>query len=409
MIKRVIPAMLALTLTHGIAHGASVFKVDAELTSGNASGQKGSSGFTTAEDALRALETGNLQGVINQYTGVESANATLGFRGLPISLSYPTANSSTLLLQIPSLGINQSFNGTDRNDSSKLLRDYFKNGDLLGQIMKKLAAVSPVDPIAGNPNSLMSRLAAQDFSTGFSDPIATFGPREEGAEPVNNLIGIDLRHSSFKQDDLKSTVISLPLSYVVRNDLNPRRQMIFSMPLTQTDAEGAKSYQVGLGFAFRLPVNDNWALTPGIGYTIAGSEDLGSAAQMASLSLTSHLAYDLGWGSVAMGNMIGSYKTLKTNVGDYSFDPQIRNTVLRNGVMMSLPTPMAGKRLSTEFSIIDTRYSGTELYMKSYQEYGIALSTARSAVSSRSFLRTGLNFLQSSKSKGLTLNFGYWF
>jgi len=409
MIKRVMPAMLALTLTHGIAHGASLFKVDATLTSGNAAGQTGTSGFTTAEDALRALETGNLQGVVNQYTGVESANAALGFRGLPISLSYPTANNSTLLLQIPSLGINQSFSGSDRNDSSKLLRDYFKNGDLLGQIMKKLAAVSPVDPIAGNPNSLMSRMAAQDFSTGFTDPIATVGPREEGAEPVNNLIGIDLRHGSFKQDDLKSTVISLPLSYVVRNDLNPRRQMIFSMPLTQTDAEGAKSYQAGLGFAFRLPVNDNWALTPGIGYTIAGSEDLGSAAQMASLSLTSHLAYDLGWGSVAMGNMIGSYKTLKTNVGDYSFDPQIRNTVLRNGVMMSLPTPMGGKRMSTEFSIIDTRYSGTELYMKSYQEYGIALSTARSAVSSRSFLRTGLNFLQSSKSKGLTLNFGYWF
>lgn len=409
MIKRVMPAVVVLALHAGAAHAASLFEVNATLNLSGGGTQSGSASYTTADSALSALETSNLQNVINQYTGVESANATLGFRGLPINLSYPTANSNTLALNIPALGINQSFTGSSRNDSSKLLRDYFKNGDLLGQIMKKLAAVSPVDPIAGNPNSLMSRLAAQDFSTGFSDPIATFGPREEGAEPANNLVGIDLRHGSFKQDGLKSTVISLPLSYVVRNDLNPRRQMIFSMPLTQTDAEGAKSYQAGLGFAFRLPVNDNWALTPGIGYTIAGSEDLGSAAQMASLSLTSHLAYDLGWGSVAMGNMIGSYKTLKTNVGDYSFDPQIRNTVLRNGVMMSLPTPMAGKRLSTEFSVIDTRYSGTELYMKSYQEYGIALSTARSAVSSRSFLRTGLNFLQSSKSKGLTLNFGYWF
>lgn len=409
MIKRIIPATVALVLSAGSAQAASLFDVIATLNSGANTGQTGAASFTKAEDALHALDTGNLTGVVNNYTGTEAATVQLGFRGLPVTLAYPTAGATTLQLQIPSLGISQNFTGATRNDSSSQLRDYFKNGDLLGQIMKKLAAVSPVDPIAGNPNSLMSRLAAQDFSTGFTDPIATVGPREEGAEPANNLVGVDMRYGSFKQDGLKSTVISLPLSYVVRNDLNPRRQMIFSMPLTQTDAEGAKSYQAGLGFAYRVPVNDNWALTPGIGYSIAGSKDLGSAAQMMSVSLTSHLAFDLGWGSVAMGNMVGSYKALKTNVGDYSFDPQIRNTVLRNGFMLSLPTPIGGKRLATEFSAIDTRYSGSELYMKSYQEYGVALTTARSAVSSRSFLRTGINFLQSSQSKGATINFGYWF
>ncbi len=409
MSKRSIPALLILAFGASSAQASELFSVNATLNSGANAGQVGRAGFTTAEQALDSLDRTNLQAVINNYTGIEAATVNLDFRGLPVRLSYPNQGTSTLQLQVPELGINEVFNGRDRNASADQMRDYFKNGELLGQIMKRLAAVSPIDPIAGNPNSLMSRMAAQDFNTGFTDPIATTGPREEGAEPVNNLIGVDVRGSSFKQDGYKSTVLSLPLSYVVRNDLNPRRQMIFSMPLTQTDAEGAKSYQVGLGFAYRVPLTDNWALAPGVNYNIAGSQDLGSASQMASLSLTSHLAFDLGWGSVAMGNMIGSYKTLKTKVGDYSFDPQIRNTVLRNGFMFSLPTPIAGKRLSTELSAIDTRYSGTELYMKSYQEYGIALSTARSATSSRSFLRTGISLLQSSKSKGATVNFGYWF
>ena len=239
MIKRIIPAMVVLALGTGSAQAASLFDVNATLKLNNGSTQTGNASYSKAEDALHALDTGNLTGVVNNYTGTEAASVQLGFRGLPVTLSYPTAGATTLQLQIPSLGINQSFTGSTRNDSSKMLRDYFKNGDLLGQIMKKLAAVSPVDPIAGNPNSLMSRLAAQDFSTGFTDPIATVGPREEGAEPANNLVGIDMRYGNFKQDGLKSTVISLPLSYVVRNDLNPRRQMIFSMPLTQTDAEGA--------------------------------------------------------------------------------------------------------------------------------------------------------------------------
>ena len=35
--------------------------------------------------------------------------------------------------------------------------------------------------------------------------------------------------------------------------------------------------------------------------------------------------------------------------------------------------------------------------------------SAGTEVTRRSFLRTGISLLQSSKSKGATVNFGYWF
>ena len=42
---------------------------------------------------------------------------------------------------------------------------------------------------------------------------------------------------------------SIPLSYTMRNDIDPRRQLILSMPITEIDTNGAKSYQGAMGAA----------------------------------------------------------------------------------------------------------------------------------------------------------------
>jgi hypothetical protein len=77
--------------------------------------------------------------------------------------------------------------------------------------------------------------------------------------------------------------------------------------------------------------------------------------------------------------------------------------------MLSSPLTVFGKPMSIEYGLIDTRFTGTELYLNNYQEISVTLGTNRSASSARSFLRAGASYLFSSKSKGLTLNLGYWF
>lgn len=394
------------------AQAGNVFQVDLTLTSGPNAGQSGSVGTNTAPKAFDLLDTSGLQTVLSNYTGVESANGKLDYRGLPVLIAFPTQNSPILTMDIPQLGINKSFNGATRSESRDMLKDYFKNGDLLGQIFKQLAEVSPVDPIAGNPNSVMSQMVANDFSLGFDDPTGASGAVNNattGQQASNNLVGIGMRFGSFRQGDLSSQVLTLPLSYTVRSDLDPRRQLIFSMPLTQGSVEGAKTYNAGLGVAYRLPINDDWTLTPSGNYAVTGSRDLGSAAPVVSAAITSNYTFDLEKYAIAIGNMVGYYKTLQAKIDNVSYDPDIQNTVFRNGVMLSLPTTLFGKRMSSEYSLIDTRFTGTALYMESYQEIGITLGTSRSATSAREYLRGGLNYLSSSKSKGYTAHIGYWF
>ena len=159
-------------------------------------------------------------------------------------------------------------------------------------------------------------------------------------------------------------------------------------------------------FRSRVPITRGWALAPGVNYAVAGSRELGSVAQIASASLTSSYELPVGSTVIGMGNMVGYYETLKFSVGDYSFDPEITNTVYRNGLMWSVPL---GGRVAAEFSYINTQFTGTELYINAYNEFGLTFGTARGVEGVLSFVRAGATYLYSAKSKGFTLNVGYWF
>jgi hypothetical protein len=370
-------------------------------------------GFQTTQDTVDAFTNNTLSRYVQGYTGAEAVDIALDYRGLRIQTAFPNAfggaaNYAEMRFTIPSLGIDQRFTGTDRDDSAERLLDYLKSTDLLGLINRKLVAVSPFDPIAGNPNSMMSQMVANDFAGGMGDAGGRNAP-QAGKEATPNLIGLGLRFGQYRQADVDSKSVTLPFSYTIRSDIDPRRQLVINLPISRTEVQGATSYYSGLGLAYRLPMNDNWTLTPSGNYAVTGSVDLGSMAQMASFSLTSAYVFELSNMDLTIGNMAGYYRTLKLSHDGYSYDPGIANTVLRNGIMLSSPLTLFGKAMSIEYSAIDTRFSGSELYLSNYHEIGVTLGTNRSASSARSFLRAGASYLFSSRSKGLTVNLGYWF
>ena len=114
--------------------------------------------------------------------------------------------------------------------------------------------------------------------------------------------------------------------------------------------------------------------------------------------------------NVAMGNMLSYNRTAKIQSGEYSSNPDITSTVVRNGLMLSQPANWNGQKLSVEYSLVDTRYTGgTKLYIDNTQEIGITVGTNKNAFSARSFLRGGLTYLRGKDTKGFTANIGYWF
>ena len=158
-------------------------------------------------------------------------------------------------------------------------------------------------------------------------------------------------------------------------------------------------------------VNERWSLSPAIGLGLAGSVDLGSAGGIGSASLTSAYRLPVGEFFLNIGNMIGYYETLDIEIGDYNFDPGVSNTVLRNGLMLSVPSTIGDRNVSTEFWVIDTRFFGSDLYSEYYDEFGVSLGLVKTKGrrSIESHLRGGVSYLTGDGVTGWRLNLGYSF
>ena len=61
---------------------------------------------------------------------------------------------------------------------------------LVTDLLQALVEESPVDPVAGNPNSLQSRMFGSDFRLGSQGP---FTSSEGSLKPSTNLVGLGLR------------------------------------------------------------------------------------------------------------------------------------------------------------------------------------------------------------------------
>lgn len=369
---------------------------------------------STAEGFIDALKHNQLHGTFPGANNATDGISTQGsFNSLLTQLTFQPS-SAQLNFAIPGLGINQNFNGTTRDESLEQLKDYLKNNNVIGKIMNYQAKNSPFSPITGEGGLIPTALAA-DFGSSITD-VATnvAAPAAQAKEAsqngkTSNLAGVGLSYSSTKVNSTTVKSLNVPLSYTFRNDIDPRRQLVLQLPINYTDVGGAKSVHAGFGVAYRFPMNDNWTLTPNVKYSVVGSDDLASVSGLYSATIGSAYIIPLKGFDLAIGNMLGVYKTGKFTSGDYSFNPDITTTGMRNGIMLLQPVTIKGTKMSLEYSLIDTRYFGDKPFADNSQELGITLGTNKSAFSARSFLRAGLGYVNSKNGDTWKINFGYWF
>jgi len=403
--------LLLAGLTTGAA-AADLFSVSITVD-----GEMNRFGFSNVESVFDQIHEDGLTVAFPDYTERSMAGATIDFRGLEMRANFVGA-TSRLVFEVPSLDINETFAGADRDSSLEMLEEFLEDegGDILNQIQRALIATSPVDPIAGNPNSLMGTMVSGQFRAGFQSRTtnideAAAADTEEAYDP-DNLVVLGARFGRFTAAERASSVLTLPIGYSFRLKESGAglRAVDISLPITYADAEGGKSGAVSLGIGLTYAMNERWSLSPAAGAGVVGSVDLGSAGGIGSLSLTS--AYTIpreGW-SLNIGNMIGYYETLDISFRDYDFNPGVSNTVLRNALMVSIPSTMAGRKVTTEVWGIDTRFFGSDLYSEYYDEIGISFGLTK--VSERSIenhLRAGVSYLTGDGVEGWRVNVGYSF
>ena len=371
--------------------------------------------FSDVREVFDQIDEDQLRMTFSNYTDMSEASAVVDFRGLEMNFSFPGAGNE-LVFEVPSLDIREVFEGATRDASIDQLEDFLKSegGDVLNRIHAASIAASPVDPIAGNPGSMMGTMVSGQFEAGFSSQVTSIArtPAAVEADDPDNLIHLGPRFGRYTADGRTSNVWTLPLGYSfrLREGGKGLRKIDLSLPLTYAEIEGGRSGAASISAGLTWGLTEQWALSPAVGAGLAGSVDLGAAGGIGSASLTSAWTIPIDKYSLNVGNMVGYYQTLDIKVGNYSFDPGVSNTVLRNGLMLSVPGTMRGRKVATEFWVIDTRFYGSELYSEYNDEFGISFGLAKTEGRSiESYLRAGVSWMTGDKVEGWRFNLGYGF
>jgi len=417
--KLLVPILITIAVILPAAVYAGVFNITITANPDTASEQTYSQSFSSIEDVIDDLDTDQIEANLSNYTENSAANGLIDFRGVPIYLSI-AENSSTLVLEIPAIGVTETFDGTDRDNSVDLIEDWLKeNGtDAVTKLMKELVASTPTDPIAGNPSSLESRMVGLDYDYAVN-PDETIEMNQENVQNgLNaNMVSIFARYSNYDLDGTSSKSYALPLAYTIKFN-NSKNSLAIRVPISMVNVDGSEAYNFGLGLGFQYFVKPEWRLTPAVGYTAVGSVDLASVGQLISTSLTSSYDFKIDKYTLTMGNMLGYYKTIPFKYGDYDIDPDLQNTVLRNGLNLNIPTNSVKPNTSLGLFVTDTRYFGSELYVDQYNEVGISFGFAKITQKDmkddkvKSFTRTmrvGFTYLFAQDVSGYSVNFGFSF
>lgn len=370
--------------------------------------------FDTFEEIFDAIDQNRFD-QITGYTDQSAALTNINIRGVEAIVRYDQ-NSSILNFSIPSV-IDKTFNEGTRDLNEDALEDFLKKNQdgVLTKILQEAVAETPSDPVAGNPDSLMSTMASADFNAA-NDMAFDTREKQVGEEEKadNNALEIGLEYGRSSANGVEKNLLTLPLSYTHYFE-NPRKQLKISAPLSYVETNNSKSYKGSLGAALSYPMNDKWTLIPAARIGFLGSKDLGTAAGVYSGSLTSLYHFPYKDMNLMIGNMVSVIQTADLKIEDYDLSYELSNQVVKNGISIEKPLKykMLGKKASSEFSISNTQFFGDDLHIENYTDLAFSLGTRKrvdGASARADSLHVGVTYTVGDHGyKGGKLNFGYKF
>ena len=238
---------------------------------------------------------------------------------------------------------------------------------LLSTIADTWVEKTSIDPVAGNPNSLMGQLTKANFN------LATNGIL------MGNTSGLDLFSvaPSYSQNTSNNHTIKtayLPLKY--SHYFNSDNAMFVTAPISYNQVEQAQTYSLALGLGYTHVFIRNphvvWALTPSVYAGAVGSVDLGSGTLLYDGALASRVLIPYGAFTYGITNDLSYLKTAKVKIGDVETPYDMKNVLTSNGFDVTY-------HLHKNFSVggfytMTNVLSGIDWYVNSYNEVGFKLA-----------------------------------
>jgi len=318
------------------------------------------------------------------YTSNSAVFAKIDLRGVGLTVEYPQ-NSSVLIVRVPSRNFEVSFEGANRNESQEQFEDWLKRNfesltapsGKLTRLLHIVVALSPVEPVAGNPNSLLTRMFLSDFDAGITGPFISSRQRVPGNR---NFLTLGGEFGFFNAGPFDGQVMNFPINYKWNFKGWPKLSWIFDLPITLTRTETAWSYMGSFGTGFQFRPYRWWALTPMGRIGGVGSFDVGALAVLVTGSLTNYFQGNIGSTNLGFGTMAGISTTIDgIKVGGYNLSYELTNYVLRNGGNLTQPLDfnVLGNQAAFKLFLNHTKFWGNELYLNSFFDMGLAFVTLK--------------------------------
>jgi hypothetical protein len=321
----------------------------------------------------RALREQAIQQLIPIYTPTSAISLDLNIRGIIADAAF-AANSTVLTLDFPQLGVSQVFDGGTRDASFALMKEYIRDGGVKGKILRGYYRYSPIDPIAGNPDSLLSQIGQADYSLGRLSPLSGCSCSWT-AQPIVHQFQAGLYGGRSFVRGFDTTTVTLPLRYSYSPDY--RWALILDAPFTYFRNGGASSVSASVGVGVRVPVLGEWSLTPILRLGTGGTLDLCTSGNFVSTGVTSEIHGKWGNWVISMTNYIGYAASANFWLTGINFDYHLQSFTYKNGVWINSCKgfTVCNRPFNVGISFVDTAFTKRHLFIRHYDEVGISLIT----------------------------------
>ena len=314
---------------------------------------------------------------------VSAVSGTINLRGLSAFGGFD-ADSATLAFSVPAAGVDVSFDGGTRDESNDQLEDWLKgegsfpdaSDESLEDLLQALVEFSPVEPVAGNPNSLQSRMFESALGLGTLSPF--LGDFPDASEDIPNVVALDLDFGYYAAGPFNGQTYDFSIGFGW--NFARRLAIVTDINLLLNRVEGdalAGFGDVGLGVVGRI--NDWWNLSVVARGGLVGSLDVGALATMYSVSFINHMRFELGFAQLEMSNMVGVANTLPGfDIEGWDLEYDLTNVVLKNRLAVSrmLPFSAGSRSLRGTLYLTDTQYFVDDLWLEHTDEIGLEVGLA---------------------------------
>lgn len=325
-------------------------------------------------DLTRDLRSTAIESILPIYTPISAAEININLRGI-LTLGSFAAGSTDFVVQIPQANIVRTFSGGTRDDSLLLYKEFIRDGGEKHRLLRAYARYSPIDPIAGNPNSLLAQMAQADYLVGHLSPLSGCDRCWE-AQPVLHQYQSGVYAGRAFSKGFDTTTVTMPLRY----SYSPDRKFAFILdaPITYNRNGGASSIFSSLGMGARIPFSANWSFTSMFRFGAGGSLDLCTSGCFVSAGATSVYNFYLCPYVITLTNYAGYFSSTNLWLSGTNFNYHLHHYIFKNGLSVTTCEGLTfcKRPINISLSFEDSYFTRKHLFIRHYDEFEVDLITS---------------------------------